>query len=58
MPDQTDFSGEQDPEERMQEMDRQNRERIEEELDNERESGFQGEMETEEFDLDEALEAL
>lgn len=58
MSDQTDLSGESEPEERMQEIDRQNRERLADELDNERESDYNGEMTTDEFDIGEALESV
>lgn len=55
---ETDTSDGAEPEERMAEIDRQNREQIEEALSEERESGFRGTMETEEFDVEEVLEGL
>jgi len=52
-----DLSGEQDPTERMMEQQERARERADEESDL-RESGHEGSVETDEFDLDDALEAL
>ena len=69
-----DLSGEQDPTERMMEQQERARERADEESDLDqsktdrstaerssgrlRESGHEGSVETDEFDLDDALEAL
>lgn len=53
-----DLSGEQDPTERMEKQDEQLRERVENADENHREADHQGSLETDEFDLDDALEAL
>jgi hypothetical protein len=53
-----DLSGEQDPTERMEKQDEQLRQRVEDADDDLREAEHQGSLETDEFDLDDALEAL
>lgn len=53
-----DLSGEQDPGERMEKQDEQLRQRIEDADENYREADHDGTMETDEFDLTEALKSV